>query len=86
MSVLNILAVSSTVQLAGGAEEKTKPGRDGTTTLYDTVLPLALVDDSVNGLMTGRNSWKEPVKTFRCQVELQGAPNYLAIRAARSVE
>jgi hypothetical protein len=33
MRVLNILAVSSTVQLRGGAEEKTKPGRDGTTTL-----------------------------------------------------
>jgi hypothetical protein len=46
--VLKILAVSSTVQSAGGAEEKTKPGRDGTTTLKDTVFPVALTE---GGLM-----------------------------------
>jgi hypothetical protein len=40
MRALNILAVSSKVQLAGGAEEKTNPGRDGTTTLKDTFFSL----------------------------------------------
>jgi hypothetical protein len=62
--VLNILAVSSTVQFAGGAEEKTKPGRDGTTTLKDTVFPVALTEGWVNGSITGRNSWKDPMQIF----------------------
>lgn len=33
MRVLNMRAVSSTVQLMGGADEKTNPGSDGTITL-----------------------------------------------------
>jgi hypothetical protein len=48
--------------LAGGADEKTKPGSDGTTTLYNTSLSLELVDDCVSGLIKGRDSWKEPVQ------------------------
>jgi hypothetical protein len=45
MRVLKILAVSFTVQLAGGAGEKTKPGSDGTTTLKDTFLPVPFIHD-----------------------------------------
>jgi hypothetical protein len=56
MRVLKILAVSSVVQLAGGAEENMKPGREGTTTLKDTFFPLAFNDGWVNGWITGRNS------------------------------
>jgi hypothetical protein len=56
MRVLKILAVSSVVQLAGGAEENMKPGREGTTTLKDTFFPLAFNDGWINGWITGRNS------------------------------
>jgi hypothetical protein len=76
------LTTSSVLQLAGGAEKKTNPGRDGTTTLNNTFFPLALIDDCINGLMTGRNSWNEPVKTFHFEVELQGVSHYLLIRGA----
>jgi hypothetical protein len=63
MRVLKILAVSLLVQsVVGGAEEKTKPGRDGTTTLKATFFPMEVTADSVNGLITGRNLWKEPVQ------------------------
>jgi hypothetical protein len=59
--VFIILAVSSKVQLGGAGSEKIKPGSEGTTTLNDIFFPVGLLHDSVKGLITGRNSWKEPV-------------------------
>jgi hypothetical protein len=56
MSVLKRRAVSRFVQFWGGGEEKRNPGREGTTTLNDMFFPVGLVQDWVNGLMTGRNS------------------------------
>lgn len=44
------------VQLAGGADEKVNPGREGTTTWKDTFFPDDVLADCVSGLMTGMNS------------------------------
>jgi hypothetical protein len=60
MSVLKIRAVSLVVQFRGGGEEKRKPGREGTITSNDIRFPVGLFHNSVNGLITGRNSWNEP--------------------------
>lgn len=88
MRVLNTRAVSTTVQLAlGGAEEKRKPGGDGTTTLYDTIFPVGLIHDWVNGLMTGANSWKEPAQPWHGSIVQMGEfQAYLAIREVKSQE
>ena len=53
--------VSTTVQLAGGADENVKPGREGTITSKETFFPEEVVADWSSGLITGMNSWKEPV-------------------------
>jgi hypothetical protein len=58
MSLWNSAPVSSTVQFAGGGEEKVYPGSDATTTWNEMFFPDVV--PAVRGRMTGMNSWKEP--------------------------
>jgi hypothetical protein len=75
--VLNILAVSSIVQLAGGALENAKPGNEGITTSKDTPDCDAL-DFVVNGSIIGRNSIKDPGHPwFSMRGIALGSPDFL---------
>jgi hypothetical protein len=58
-------AVSSTVQLAGGAEEKAKPGSEGMMTSNETEVPSDSVTFCVRFLTKGRNSRNEPGQPWK---------------------
>jgi hypothetical protein len=86
INVLKIRAVSLVLQFCGGGEEKRKPGREGTITLNDIRLPLGLLHNCVSGLITGRNSWKEPEKKSGNDGDRKPENNYQAIRASAGEE
>jgi len=65
IKVLKTRPVSSTVQFAGGAEEKVNPGKEATTTWYETLFPVRVLDFCVKGEITGINSPKEPGQPWR---------------------
>jgi hypothetical protein len=58
-------AVSSTVQLAGGAEGNAKPGREGIITSNATAVPSERVEFFVRFVTMGRNSRKEPGQPWK---------------------
>jgi len=60
MRVLKTRAVSLIVQFAGGADEKAKPGREGTIMSNAIGVPVEVLEFCRRGSITGKNSRNDP--------------------------